>query len=153
MANDALSLALALLALRLAHRFARLEKGLALLNGMSLIGIACWIIVEAIERIETPLVIQSLPMLAVAVIGLLVNMVVARLMLSTQHDNLNVRAAYLHVLADLLGSIVAILSGLSAFFGGWYWVDTVASMLLSVLILRSGGQIVYVAMQDLRKLK
>ena len=42
MANDALSLALALLALRLAHRFARLEKGLALLNGMSLIGIACW---------------------------------------------------------------------------------------------------------------
>ena len=153
MANDALSLALALLALKLAHRFARLEQGLALLNGLSLMVIALWIVVEAIERIQAPLVIQSLPMLAVAVVGLLVNMVVARLMLGAQHDNLNIRAAYLHVLADLLGSVVAILSGLSAWLWGWYWVDPVASVLLSVLILRSGGQVVYAAVQALQKSK
>ena len=59
-------------------------------------------------------------------------------MLNSDHDNLNIKAAYLHVLTDLFGSIIAILSGISAYFLGWLWVDPLASMILSVLVLKSG---------------
>ena len=59
-------------------------------------------------------------------------------MLKSDHQNLNIKAAYLHVLADLFGSVVAIVSGLSAYYFGWQWVDPLASALLSVLVLKSG---------------
>ena len=59
-------------------------------------------------------------------------------MLKSDHDNLNIKAAYLHVLTDLFGSVIAILSGLSAYFLGWQWVDPLASIVLSALVLKSG---------------
>ena len=133
MANDSLSLFLALLALFLPPRG---QKGFALLNGASLLLVALLILHEAWERRTTPT-----PMLAVAFAGLLVNLIVARLMLHGDHSNLNVKAAYLHVLADLLGSAVAIVAGLSAWLLGWQWVDTAASALLALFILKSGWQI------------
>ena len=74
----------------------------------------------------------------IASLGLLVNLLVAKIMLNSDHDNLNIKAAYLHVLTDLFGSIIAILSGLSAYFLGWLWVDPLASMILSMLVLKSG---------------
>lgn len=77
-------------------------------------------------------------MLVVAILGLCVNTLVAWLLLKGDLHNLNLRAAYLHVLADLLGSIVAIVAALSIFFLGWIWVDTVASLILSLFILKSG---------------
>lgn len=141
MANDALSLGVALLALHLASRFPKLERRLALLNGLSLVLIALYILYEAVERWLSPEPILSVPMLMVAVLGLLVNVVVARMMLGANHDNLNVRGAYLHVLADLLGSVVAIVSGLGAWLWGWLWLDPVASALLSVIVLRSGWKL------------
>ena len=129
MANDSFSLFLALLALFLPPRG---QKGFALLNGASLLLVAVLILHEAWERWATPTPMLAGPMLAVAVVGLVVNLIVARLMLHGDHDNLNVKAAYLHVLADLLGSVVAI---------GWQWVDTAASALLALFILKSGWQI------------
>ena len=78
----------------------------------------------------------ALPMLGVASLGLLVNLFVAWIMLKSDHDNLNIKAAYLHVLTDLFGSVIAILSGLSAYFLGWQWVDPLASMILSILVLK-----------------
>jgi len=101
MANDSLSLFLALLALFLS---AQKQRYIALLNSGSLIVVALMILVEAIQR----------------------------------WHNLNIKAAYLHVLTDLFGSIIAILSGISAYFLGWLWVDPLASMILSVLVLKSG---------------
>ena len=96
------------------------------------------ILVEAIQRWQNPIEMMALPMLGVASLGLLVNLLVAKIMLNSDHDNLNIKAAYLHVLTDLFGSIIAILSGLSAYFLGWLWVDPLASMILSVLVLKSG---------------
>ena len=116
MANDSLSLFLALLALFLSTQK---QRYIALLNSGSLIVVA-------------------LPMLGVASLGLLVNLFVAKIMLNSDHDNLNIKAAYLHVLTDLFGSIIAILSGLSTYFLGWLWVDPLASMILSMLVLKSG---------------
>ena len=135
MANDSLSLFLALLALFLS---AQKQRYIALLNSGSLIVVALMILVEAIQRWQNPIEMMALPMLGVASLGLLVNLFVAKIMLNSDHDNLNIKAAYLHVLTDLFGSIIAILSGLSAYFLGWLWVDPLASMVLSVLVLKSG---------------
>ena len=135
MANDSLSLFLALLALFLS---AQKQRYIALLNSGSLIVVALMILVEAIQRWQNPIEMMALPMLGVASLGLLVNLFVAKIMLNSDHDNLNIKAAYLHVLTDLFGSIIAILSGLSAYFLGWLWVDPLASMILSVLVLKSG---------------
>ena len=135
MANDSLSLFLALLALFLS---AQKQRYIALLNSGSLIVVALMILVEAIQRWQNPIQMMALPMLGVASLGLLVNLFVAKIMLNSDHDNLNIKAAYLHVLTDLFGSIIAILSGLSAYFLGWLWVDPLASMVLSVLVLKSG---------------
>ena len=135
MANDSLSLFLALLALFLS---AQKQRYIALLNSGSLIVVALMILVEAIHRWQNPIEMMALPMLGVASLGLLVNLFVAKIMLNSDHDNLNIKAAYLHVLTDLFGSIIAILSGISAYFLGWLWVDPLASMILSVLVLKSG---------------
>ena len=135
MANDSLSLFLALLALFLS---AQKQRYIALLNSGSLIVVALMILFEAIQRWQNPIEMMALPMLSVASLGLLVNLFVAKIMLNSDHDNLNIKAAYLHVLTDLFGSIIAILSGLSAYFLGWLWVDPLASMILSVLVLKSG---------------
>ena len=135
MANDSLSLLLALLALFLS---AQKQRYIALLNSGSLIVVALMILVEAIQRWQNPIEMMALPMLGVASLGLLVNLLVAKIMLNSDHDNLNIKAAYLHVLTDLFGSIIAILSGLSAYLLGWLWVDPLASMILSVLVLKSG---------------
>ncbi len=135
MANDSLSLFLALLALFL---YAQKQRYIALLNSGSLIVVALMILVEAIQRWQNPIEMIALPMLGVASLGLLVNLLVAKIMLNSDHDNLNIKAAYLHVLTDLFGSIIAILSGLSAYFLEWLWVDPLASMILSMLVLKSG---------------
>ena len=139
MANDSLSLLLALIALFLN---AQNQKRFALLNGTSLIVVAVWILVEATERWQYPTTMLALPMLGVAITGLLVNIFVAWLMMKGDHENLNIKAAYLHVLADLFGSLVAIIAGLSAWLLNWQWVDLVASGILSLLVLRSGINIV-----------
>ena len=145
MANDSLSLFLALLALFLS---AQKQRYIALLNSGSLIVVALMILVEAIQRWQNPIEMMALPMLGVASLGLLVNLFVAWIMLKSDHDNLNIKAAYLHVLTDLFGSIIAILSGISAYFLGWLWVDPLASMILSVLVLKSGIATFHLALKD-----
>ena len=146
MANDSLSLFLALLALFLS---AQKQRYIALLNSGSLIVVALMILVEAIQRWQNPIEMMALPMLGVASLGLLVNLFVAKIMLNSDHDNLNIKAAYLHVLTDLFGSIIAILSGLSAYFLGWLWVDPLASMILSVLVLKSGMSAFRLALKNI----
>ena len=146
MANDSLSLFLALLALFLSTQK---QRYIALLNSSSLIVVALMILVEAIQRWQNPIEMMALPMLGVASLGLLVNLFVAKIMLNSDHDNLNIKAAYLHVLTDLFGSIIAILSGLSAYFLGWLWVDPLASMILSVLVLKSGMSAFRLALKNI----
>ena len=145
MANDSLSLFLALLALFLSTQK---QRYIALLNSSSLIVVALMILVEAIQRWQNPIEMMALPMLGVASLGLLVNLFVAWIMLKSDHDNLNIKAAYLHVLTDLFGSVIAILSGLGAYFLGWQWVDPLASMILSVLVLKSGIEAFRLALKN-----
>lgn len=148
MANDTLSLFLAMIALFLS---AQKQKWFALLNGSSLIIVAILILKEAVERWQSPTEMMALPILAVATVGLLVNILVAWIMLKSDHENLNIKSAYLHVLADLFGSVVAIIAELCAHFFNWQWVDVIASALLSLFILKSGIGVVREAIVSLTK--
>lgn len=147
MASDSLSLLLSLFALYIGKKmpnkimnfgYRRAETLVALVNGSTLVIIAIYIIIEAIGRLVNPSPIMSLPMIAVAVLGLIMNIVVARIMLSSDQSNLNMKAAYLHVVADTLGSVAAILAGLGMYFFNWLWLDAVASAAVSIIIFRSG---------------
>ncbi len=100
-------------------------------------GLVAWIAVEAVARIRQPVEILEGPMLAVAVIGLLVNLAAFRILHGGETDSLNVRGAQLHVLGDLLGSVAAIVAALTIMATGWTPIDPILSLLVAVLILRS----------------
>ncbi|MBW8347992.1 cation diffusion facilitator family transporter [Bacillus sp. IITD106] len=149
MLSDAISLGIALLAFTLGEKAAnksktygykRFEILAAVLNGVTLVLIAIYIFYEAIERFQNPPEVASTGMLIIASIGLLVNILVAWIMMrgGDVEENLNMRGAYLHVISDMLGSIGAIIAALLIIFFGWGWADSLASVIVAVLVLRSG---------------
>lgn len=149
MLSDAISLGIALLAFTLGEKAANYQKTFgykrfeilaAVLNGLTLIIIAIYIFYEAIKRFQSPPEVASTGMLIIAIIGLLVNILVAWIMMrgGDVEENLNMRGAYLHVISDMLGSIGAIIAALLIIFFDWGWADPVASVIVALLVLRSG---------------
>src|SRR5690606_2091851 len=96
-----------------------------------------WIVYEAIQRFRHPIEILSGPMLAVATVGLLVNVFVLWLLTRGDTEHINIKGAALHVMGDLLGSVGAVAAALVIRFTGWTPIDPILSVLVSVLILRS----------------
>lgn len=151
MFSDAVALGMTLLAFKIGAKSAnqhktfgykRLEILVAGINGLTLIVIAVLILYEAIIRLQHPPTIATLQMLIISGIGLVINLIVAKLLHGGDTHNLNMKSAYLHVLSDLLGSVSAIVAGLLIMAFGWVWADAVASMVVAVLILRSGYNVV-----------
>lgn len=149
MLSDAISLGIALLAFIMGEKAAsysktygykRFEILAAVLNGVTLIVIALFICYEAIERFANPPAVATTGMLIISTIGLFVNILVAWIMMrgSDTKDNLNMRGAFLHVLSDMLGSVGAIIAALLIMFLGWSWADPLASVIVALLVLRSG---------------
>lgn len=124
------------------YGYARYGVLVAFVNGLALFVIAGWIVVEAVHRINTPTPVLGGVMLWVAIAGLAVNLVSFRLLQGGDHGNLNVRAAALHVLGDLLGSVAAIVAALVILMTGWTPIDPILSVLVAVLILGSAGRVV-----------
>ena len=146
MLSDSSSLAIALLAAWLAQRpatpersfgFRRAEILAALFNGVALIAISIWIFVEAFRRLSDPPDVLGGWMLAVAVGGVVVNLVAAALLARADRENLNVRAAFRHVLADLLGSFGVVLAALVILTTGWAYADPLISIAVALLVLGS----------------
>jgi cobalt-zinc-cadmium efflux system protein len=146
MVGDAGSLALALFAAWIAARpataartygFRRAEILAALANGVALVAIAIWVFVEAADRFRDPPEPLGGWMLAVGAAGLAVNALVAGLMLRAGSGSLNLRAAFRHVLADLLGSVGVVAAALVVLTTGWAYADPVASVAIGVLVLAS----------------
>ena len=151
MLTDVLALALSLVAMRLAMRppspertfgYVRLEILAALVNGAVLLGVSGWIVWEALERLRAPADVDGPLMMAVAILGLVVNLAGAALLKEHAADNLNVRAAYLHVLGDLLGSVGAIGAGAIILLTGWTPADALASVVIAGLILLGAWRLV-----------
>lgn len=145
MATDALGLGMALAAIVAADRadsdggrtfgLYRLEILAALANAVLLFGVAGYVLYEAVQRFEEPLAILSGPMLVVAVLGLVVNLVGWQLLRGRPGESINVRGAYLEVLADLLGSIGVIVAALIVRFTGWPYADPLFGAAIGLFIL------------------
>jgi cobalt-zinc-cadmium efflux system protein len=146
MLTDAAALLLAWLAVRFATRpadwkrtygFDRFEVLAAFTNGLALFFITIAIGYEAVMRLFEPVKVMGGTMLLIASIGLVVNIVTLLILRHGGEANLNVRAALLHVLSDLLGSVAAIIAALVILWTGWMPIDPLLSILITLLILRS----------------
>ena len=147
---DAFALALSYVAIRLAslppnerhtYGYHRLRVLAALVNGASLLVVAFEIFREAITRFSNPEPVLAGPMLVVAVIGLVVNLVVAFVLGGHDHEDLNVRSAFLHVLGDALASVGVIVAGIIILLTGWTLIDPLISLLIAVIILVGSGNV------------
>jgi cobalt-zinc-cadmium efflux system protein len=144
MLADAFGLSMSYAALRIAARpatprrtfgFHRAEILAAVANAILLLGIAGFILVEAWTRFSAPEEIASLPMLLVAVGGLVVNLVAFKTLHAASESNLNLRGAFLEVVADLLGSVGAIVAAVTIWLTGWTQVDPLVSALIAAFIV------------------
>jgi cobalt-zinc-cadmium efflux system protein len=117
------------------YGYLRWEILAALVNAALLFGIAGWVVLEALERIQHPGLIRTGLFLGVAAAGLLVNLLSLGLLHGSQSGNLNARGAYLHVMGDALGSVAALSAAAIIALTGWTVADPIASMVLSLLIL------------------
>lgn len=154
---DLFALTLSLAAIHLAARpvsdrrtygWHRAEILASLINGLSLLIIAVGILHEAWGRFQHPEPVKSREMFVIAVIGLVMNLIAARLLHGHAHDDLNVRSAFLHVLGDALASVGVIVGGLIMLQTGWYVVDSMVSAGIALVIgwgalriLREAGHI------------
>jgi cobalt-zinc-cadmium efflux system protein len=151
MLGDSAALALALVAAWLAGRPATPERSFgyrraeilaALANGVALAAIAIWVFIEAIGRLDNPPEILGGWMLAVALLGLVVNLVAAGILTRAGSGNLNVQAALRHVFADLAGSVGVAVAAVVVLATGWERADPVAGIAIGLLILASSWSIV-----------
>jgi len=145
MVTDAAALGLALLAQIIARRppspkhsfgFGRAEALAAFVNGIAMLALVAWIVGEALTRFFTPHQVDGLTVTVVAAVGLLMNIIVAWV-LSHDKKSVNTRAALVHVMGDLLGSVGALIAGLVIQFTDWMPADALLSIFVSLLILKS----------------
>jgi cobalt-zinc-cadmium efflux system protein len=150
MLSDVGSMMLAVIAMRFASKprtasmtygYFRAEILAAMANGITLVVVAIVIVYQAVMRLQAPPEVRSGPMLAIATVGLLVNLAGAWILFGKKDENLNVRGAFLHVLADALGSVGAIAAGVAMLVAGWYLADPIVSMFVALLILLSSGRL------------
>ena len=122
--------------------YLRWEILAAFVNGATLLLISAWILWEAVLRLRAPEPISGGLMLGVAVAGLIVNIIAARVLVRGSSDNLNARGAYLHVLGDLLASVGTVAAAIAIRYTGWLVADPIASILTTVLIMRGAWLLV-----------
>jgi cobalt-zinc-cadmium efflux system protein len=145
MFTDVLGIGMALAAISAAGRAARspqrtfglyrLEVLAALGNAVLLTGVAVYVLIESVRRFTDPPEVPAGPMLAVAIGGLLANIVAFLLLRSGSRESLNLRGAYLEVLGDLLGSAGVITAALVITYTGWWYADPIIALLVALLIL------------------
>lgn len=144
MFTDAAALAIALVAIKVGKLpaddrrtfgYQRFEILAALFNASMLFMVAIYILYEAFQRFSHPPEIQSLGMLIVAVIGLMINLISMKILMSSAKDSLNVKGAYLEVLSDALGSVGVMIGAILIYFMGWVWIDTLIAVLIGFWVL------------------
>lgn len=145
MVTDATALGLAALAARFARRppssrhsygLGRIEVVAALLNSLFMVALVVGIAAAAWDRLQAPQPVEGAVVMLVATAGLLINAGIAWA-LSRGHATLNTRAALLHVVGDMLGSVAALISGVVIYFTGWMPIDALLSLLICAIILYS----------------
>ncbi len=151
MLTDSGALALAWVGFKLADRpadqsrsfgWARFKVLAAFVNGLTLIVLAAWIVVEAVQRLLEPQEVMGSLLLGVAILGLIANLIAFRILHGGDQEDLNMRAALWHVAGDLLGSVAAIAAALVIMSTGWMPIDPILSVLVALIILVGGVRVV-----------
>jgi cobalt-zinc-cadmium efflux system protein len=151
MLTDNLALLLSFFALKFAAMpaterrtfgFYRLEILAALLNGIVLVLLSLYIIYQAYQRMIHPQPVAGTLMLVVALIGLVANIIGALFLFKHSHANLNIRGAYLHIVGDALSSVGVVIGGIIILYTGWYLIDPILSMMISVVIIYGSWSLV-----------
>jgi len=127
---------------RKTYGYLRWEILAAFVNGAALLLISAWILWEALARMRSPEPVAGGLMLTVAIAGLIVNVIAARVLMASSERNLNTRGAYLHVLSDLLASVGTVAAAIAIRYTGWLTADPIASVLTTVLIMRGAWRLV-----------
>ena len=144
MFTDAAALAIALAAIKIAKRpaddkrtcgYQRFEILAALFNASMLFFVAMYILYEAYQRFTQPPEIQSIGMLVVASIGLIINLISMKILMSSATESLNMKGAYLEVLSDALGSVGVIIGAVIIYYTNWYWIDTLIAVAIGFWVL------------------
>jgi len=144
MGTDVLGLGMALAAIQLAKRPAaggrtygtyRLEVLAAVINGLLLFGVAFYVLYEAVQRFREPPDVAGLPMMIVATVGLIVNVISFRLLTAGAKESLNIKGAYLEVLSDMLGSVGVIIGGIVITVTGFRYIDAIVAVAIGLFIL------------------
>lgn len=125
--------------------FKRIEILTAMLNGLILIVICIFIFIEAWKRLQNPQPINGLLMTVVAVIGLIANFIAVALLQHDKNKNLNVKAAYLHLIGDTLSSVVVVIGGVFIYWFNVLWLDPVLTFIIGIYILKETVVIIYQA--------
>ncbi len=120
----------------------RLEILAAFVNGVVLALLSIWIIYEAVGRWQSPPEVRGVALTLIAIGGLIVNIIAAALLHSDHKHDLSMRGAWLHVMGDMLGSVAAIIAGLSIVLFGWLWADAFCSILISLIIIAGSWRLV-----------
>ncbi len=109
----------------------------SIINAVLMLVVVIYIVVEAIVRLKTPQIVTGGYVMLIAFLGLIVNIIVAKQLHDDDHgtNNHNKRAAFLHVMSDLLGSVAALAAGAIIYFTGWLPIDSILSIFISLLIL------------------
>ncbi|MEE9332132.1 MAG: cation diffusion facilitator family transporter [Methylophilaceae bacterium] len=108
----------------------------SILNAILMLAVTAWIVLEAVERLNSPRPVAGNYVILIAFIGLVVNLIVAKKLHQYEGEKgLNHQAAFLHVIGDILGSVAAIAAGLVVFLTGWLPIDPILSLLISLLLL------------------
>jgi cobalt-zinc-cadmium efflux system protein len=151
MLTDSMALGLAVFAFRVSAKpadhkrsfgYQRVQIIAAFVNGLGLLVLVGWILVEAVQRFLDPPLVIGQTMLVVAGAGLVVNIISFMILHGGDQENLNIRGAALHVAGDLLGSVAAIIAAIVILATGWMPIDPLLSVLVAALILRSAWKLV-----------
>jgi len=118
--------------------FYRIEILAALFNSVFLFAVTVWILYEGIKRILNPVPVLGLEMFVIALIGLVVNLISMLILQSASRENLNIKAAFVHMLADTVSSVAIVIGAIVIYFTRWNIVDPILSIGISLLIFRWG---------------
>jgi len=149
--SDTVALVISFFAVRLAKRknteaqtfgYKRAEILAALFNACALVVVSIFLFKEAIARFAHPHPINSVLMLSVASVGLIANIISVFLLKAHAHEDLNIRAAYVHLFSDFLSSIAVIIGAVAILISKAYWIDPALTILIGVYVLKEGYKII-----------
>lgn len=150
--SDTIALAITFITVKVSRRasndkntfgYKRIQIIAALFNSVTLIAICLYLLYEAYKRFMAPEEVESITMFVVAFIGLIANLLSVLLLRKHSGNNLNIRAAYLHLIGDTLSSVAVIIGGLLIYFYKVYWIDPLITVLISGYIIKETYVVLY----------